>query len=162
MAAGKGGSEKRKSSNEGRLHSCALLRRPTTLSWGIKRFSNECYYFSRKDIPVVNKVAPPRVFLTLQYHGRCLSGRMGAGGDVWPAQTYEWLSIYIYGYRYVYLYTYIYICICIIYVLDILLDYTQVYISRSLYIYIYIYIHTPQYVYSIYVYIHASSVGALD
>ena len=26
--------EKRKSSNEGRLHSCALLRRPTTLSWG--------------------------------------------------------------------------------------------------------------------------------
>ena len=32
MAAGKGGSEKRKSSNEGRLHSCALLRIPTTLS----------------------------------------------------------------------------------------------------------------------------------
>ena len=32
MTAGKGGSEKRKSSNEGRTHSCALLRRNTTLS----------------------------------------------------------------------------------------------------------------------------------
>ena len=32
MAAGEGASEKRKSSNEGRLHSCALLRIPTTLS----------------------------------------------------------------------------------------------------------------------------------
>ena len=31
-AAGKGGSEKKKSSNEGRTHSCTLLRRPTTLS----------------------------------------------------------------------------------------------------------------------------------
>ena len=32
MAAGKGGPEKRKSSNEARTHSCALLRRPATLS----------------------------------------------------------------------------------------------------------------------------------
>ena len=32
MAAGRGGSKERKSNNEGRLHSCALLRRPTTLS----------------------------------------------------------------------------------------------------------------------------------
>ena len=32
MAAGKEGSEKRKSSNEEQTHSCALLRRPTTLS----------------------------------------------------------------------------------------------------------------------------------
>ena len=33
MAAGKKKSGKRKSSDEGRTHSCALLRRPTTLSW---------------------------------------------------------------------------------------------------------------------------------
>ena len=36
MAAGKGGNEKRKSNNEGRLHSCSLLRIPTTLSCGEK------------------------------------------------------------------------------------------------------------------------------
>ena len=30
-----GGGEKRKSSKKGRTHSCAPLRRPTTLNWGL-------------------------------------------------------------------------------------------------------------------------------
>ena len=36
MVAGREGCEKRKSNNEGRRHSCALLRRPTTLNWDVR------------------------------------------------------------------------------------------------------------------------------